>query len=140
MVPEPSRSPGCRLQPLEVWCATICATVQYASPKLDCETRTGERIVFVLRCISRVMSYPRSFSENKYGKGCGSVDARGNTGQPYGSSASSVTTHGDMVLAKLLARNGPSGWYSHDWMSRADQSFSSTTPNTWSSALAMPIP
>jgi hypothetical protein len=28
MVPEPSRSPGCRLQPLEVWCATICATVQ----------------------------------------------------------------------------------------------------------------
>ena len=27
-VPVPSRSPGCRLQPLTVWCATICATVQ----------------------------------------------------------------------------------------------------------------
>ena len=27
---------------------------------------------------------------------------------------------------------GPSGWYSHAWMSRADQSLSSTTPNTCS--------
>ena len=29
MVPVPSRSPGRRLQPLQVWCATIWATVQY---------------------------------------------------------------------------------------------------------------
>ncbi len=33
-----------------------------------------------------------------------------------------------------MPRNGPSGWYSHAWMSRADQSFTSTMPNTWSSA------
>src|ERR1700688_1606996 len=29
IVPLPSTSPGCRLQPLIVWCATICETVQY---------------------------------------------------------------------------------------------------------------
>ena len=40
-VPEPSRSPGRRLQPLEVWCATICATVQYESRKLARESRAG---------------------------------------------------------------------------------------------------
>ena len=28
------------------------------------------------------------------------------------------------VLPKFLARNGPSGWYSQPWTSRADQSFS----------------
>ncbi len=33
-----------------------------------------------------------------------------------------------------MARNGPSGWYSQAWMSRADQSFTSNMPNTWSSA------
>ena len=31
-------------------------------------------------------------------------------------------------------RCGPSGWYSKAWMSRADQSLSSTAPNTWRSA------
>ena len=39
-----------------------------------------------------------------------------------GRSASSVTTQGETVVAKFLARNGPSGWYSHFCMSRADQS------------------
>ena len=41
-----------------------------------------------------------------------------------------VTIHGEIVVAKLLARNGPSGWYSQACMSRADQSLSSTTPKT----------
>ena len=31
-----------------------------------------------------------------------------------------------------MPRNGPSGWYSQAWMSRADQSLTSTTPKTWS--------
>lgn len=35
------------------------------------------------------------------------------------SRASMVTTQGLMVVAKFLARNGPSGTYSHFWMSRA---------------------
>ena len=48
-----------------------------------------------------------------------------------GRRASSVTTHGEIVVAKLLPRCGPSGWYSKAWMSRADQSLSSTTPKTW---------
>ena len=30
-----------------------------------------------------------------------------------GASASMVTTQGEMLVAKLLARNGPRGWYSH---------------------------
>jgi homogentisate 1,2-dioxygenase len=37
----------------------------------------------------------------------------------------------------LLPRNGPSGWYSHDWRSRADQSFSSATPKRCCSAWSM---
>ena len=31
-----------------------------------------------------------------------------------------------------MPRNGPSGTYSKDWMSRADQSLRRTTPKTWS--------
>ena len=34
----------------------------------------------------------------------------------------------DRLVAKFLALNGPSGWYSHFWMSRADQSLTSTRP------------
>ena len=45
-----------------------------------------------------------------------------------------VTTQGEMVEAKLLPRNGPSGWYSQAWMSRADQSLNSTTPKICSRA------
>ena len=36
-----------------------------------------------------------------------------------GRSASMDTTHGEIVVPKDLARNGPSGTYSHFWMSRA---------------------
>lgn len=36
-----------------------------------------------------------------------------------GSKASMVTTQGDIVVPKFLARNGPSGWYSHFCMSLA---------------------
>ncbi|SCD30797.1 hypothetical protein GA0115236_10063 [Streptomyces sp. IgraMP-1] len=35
-------------------------------------------------------------------------------------------------MAKDLPRNGPSGTYSHAWMSRADQSLSRQSPKTWS--------
>ncbi len=46
-----------------------------------------------------------------------------------GSRASSVTIQGEMDVAKFFARNGPNGWYSQLWMSRADQSFNRQTPN-----------
>ena len=45
-----------------------------------------------------------------------------------GSSASSVTTQGETVVPKFLARNGPSGTYSHFWISRALQSLTRTMP------------
>ena len=41
-----------------------------------------------------------------------------------------LTSHGDIEVAKLLPRNGPSGWYSKAWMSRADQSFTRQKPKT----------
>ncbi len=44
------------------------------------------------------------------------------TGTRNGASASSVTIHGESVLAKFFDRKGPSGWYSQPWMSRALQS------------------
>src|SRR4051812_36988258 len=81
----------------------------------------------------------RSFSDVRYGSGRGSLGGRKNAGTRYGSSASHVTTHGDIVVAKLLARKGPRGWYSHDWMSRADQSLTRQMPKMWSSASAIGI-
>ena len=47
-----------------------------------------------------------------------------------GASASMSTTHGEIVVAKFLLLNGPSGTVSHVWMSRADQSLSPTSPKT----------
>ena len=50
-----------------------------------------------------------------------------------GCSASMVTTQGDMVVLKFLARNGPRGTYSHFCISRALQSFMTTMPKIcWS--------
>lgn len=40
-------------------------------------------------------------------------------GSRNGIRASMVTTQGEMVVPKLLLRNGPRGTYSHFWMSRA---------------------
>jgi len=51
-----------------------------------------------------------------------------------GCNVSTVTIHGDTVLAKFFDRNGPSGWYSHDWMSRADQSLTRQKPKIFSLA------
>ena len=53
-----------------------------------------------------------------------------NAGTKNGSSASTVTTQGLTLVAKFLALNGPSGTISHACTSRADQSLSSTTPNS----------
>lgn len=85
-----------------------------------------------------------------------------------GSSASRETTQGEILVAKFLAVNGPRGTYSHayttntqsilafpptipiiihhqkrhdslTWISRADQSFMTTTPKMRSSAFSMGI-
>jgi hypothetical protein len=55
----------------------------------------------------------RRRSDDKYGSGDGSPASRARAGARNGLSASSVTIHGEIVVAKFLARNGPSGWYSH---------------------------
>ena len=53
-----------------------------------------------------------------------------------------MTTQFEIEVPKFLARNGPSGWYSHFWMSRADQSFTSTKPKMWlqASRTSMRVP
>ena len=55
-----------------------------------------------------------------------------------GSSAASGTTQGETEVRNDLPRNGPSGRVSNDWMSRALQSLSSTTPKTCSRQSAAP--
>ncbi len=45
-----------------------------------------------------------------------------------------VTTQGETLVMKLFDRNGPSGWYSQAWMSRADQSLSRQKPAMCSAA------
>ena len=45
-----------------------------------------------------------------------------------------MTTHGLIEVANALAWNGPSGTYSHCWMSRALQSLRITKPKIISSA------
>src|SRR5262249_8520726 len=73
----------------------------------------------------------------KIRQGRGSPAGRGACAVRNGANASGATTHGEMVVKKLLPRNGPSGWYSHAWMSRADQSFSRQKPAMWLAASAM---
>ncbi len=48
------------------------------------------------------------------------------------SRSASGVTQAEIEVWNDLPRLGPSGWYSHAWMSRALQSFTSTTPKTWS--------
>src|SRR5690606_14174550 len=56
-----------------------------------------------------------------------------------GSKACKVTIHGEMEEAKFLAKNGPSGTYSHFWISRALQSLNKTNPKIYSSASSIGI-
>ena len=82
-VPLASRSPGRRLQPLQVWCATICAIDQYSSLRFPRLKRNGAmplaRICALVISTSSVRSIaPRArFSaESRYGSGAGSPSGR----------------------------------------------------------------
>ena len=57
----------------------------------------------------------------------------GNPSTNAGVSASKGTSHEETEVRNDFPRNGPSGWYSKAWMSRADQSLRSSIPNTYSS-------
>ena len=70
---------------------------------------------------------------SRYGSGRGS---RAGGCVQAAASASSGVIHAETEVANDLPRNGPSGTYSHAWMSRADQSLSRHTPNTCSAKSA----
>ena len=119
----------------DVWCATICATVQYRSRVLERHRRCGSapaaRIAGVDSNTSQSMSSAPcawSAASSRCGSGGGSPSGRAGCAMRNGASASAVTIHGETDVRKLLPRNGPSGCNSHDWMSRADQSFSRQKP------------
>src|ERR1700722_1243372 len=80
----------------------------------------------------------RFHGEVKYGKGGGAPSGRVK-GTRKGASACSVTIHGEIVVAKFFAKNGPKGWYSHACRSRADQSLSRHRPKICDSASAIGI-
>src|SRR6266568_1260736 len=52
----------------------------------------------------------RSCGSSRCGRGGGSPSGRANAVVRNGASASAVTTQGEIVVAKFLPRNGPSGW------------------------------
>src|ERR1700733_3674447 len=82
---------------------------------------------------------PRDWSvaEWRYGRGLGSSAGRGVAGTRKGSRAAMGVIQGEMVVAKFLERNGPRGWDSQDWRSRADQSLRRPTPKMCWAALLM---
>src|SRR6185437_6415023 len=130
IVPEPIRSPTRVLQPETVWCASCCAMLQYIPRKFVRETTSGGRPAGASDAESS-MSYACGPCVARYGSGGGFCTGPSTRN---GSSASIVTTHGEIDVANDLLLNGPSGMYSHCWMSRALQSFIRTMPNTCESA------
>ena len=109
--------------PFDVACASICGIVQYSVRALPRETTSP------LSSISRSTSSAQSAPPARCGSGGGSCT--GASTRCASSNASGVT-QAEIDVRNDLPRNGPSGTYSHDWMSRALQSFTSTTPNTCS--------
>ena len=75
------------------------------------------------------MSSAQSRPPARCGSGGGSC---GGASTRRGSSSASGVTQAEIDVWNDLPRNGPSGTYSHAWMSRALQSLTSTTPKTWS--------
>ena len=128
-VPEAKRSPGRTDAPLAVMWASCWAGVQYMSAndvRADRERwETRSRIAADSSCTSRWRSNPHGSSVRRYAA-TGGTWVGGST--RCGASASKLTSQGDTDVAKLLPRNGPSGWYSYAWMSRADQSLTRHIP------------
>ena len=130
-VPEAKRSPVRVEAPFTVMWASIWAGVQYMV------ANGGRDTTWPFRRTSSARSKPVSPGPVRYGSGCGSC---GGIPVLACSSASSGTIHGEIDVANDLARNGPSGRDSQAWMSRADQSLTRNTPNTWSANWSTPIP
>ncbi len=103
-------------------CASIWAGVQYIDANGGDETT-----VPLISTVSSRSSASLRPSSSRYGCTCW-LRVGGRT--HAASSASSGVIHAAMLVANDLPRNGPSGTYSHAWMSRADQSFTKQMPKT----------
>ena len=109
IVPEAKRSPGRATAPLAVACASCCATLQYVPAKFVREISCGCDPGLAHPCASAVRprarsSYADGRASRRYASGSGSC------GGPWtrnGSSASSVTTHGETVVAKDFPKKRP---------------------------------
>src|SRR3954447_1104421 len=123
IVPDAIRSPVRSEAPFEVACASCCGSVQYNVLEFPRET------VSPFSSTSRAMSSPQSRPPARCGRGGGSC---GGASTRASSSSASGVTHAEIEVWNDLPRLGPSGTYSHAWMSRALQSLTSATPKTWS--------
>lgn len=131
-VPVPIKSPVRMRHPESVWKASICRNVQYEFLKHDLVTPISlstdpPGITVMLTEISYVASPSSTRYDGTLRMSCAILN---------GSSASRVTTHGLIVLAKFFALNAPKGRVSGICISRALQSFSNTTPNICSSVFS----
>ena len=121
MVPEAKKSPVRVEAPLTVVWASICAGDQYICPYGGRDTTSP------FHATSRSMSRPHGCASVQVGQRGRILRGRWGLGprerdQSYHPRRNGVANH--------LPRNGPSGTYSQGWMSRADQSLTSTAPNT----------
>src|SRR5205085_11307176 len=108
------RSPGCRLQPFELWWATICAALQYMAASADPRERTcgawpAERILSVVSVTSNWMpSAPQARSAAWTGEGLGWGPASGGRGDGLrcGSRAGGHPHVRATEVRKVVARHG----------------------------------
>src|ERR1700733_14111073 len=102
--------------------------------------RYGGRVITApFHDTARSMSSPQSSVSRRYGSTAGSWPGSGTRAADR---AASGTTQAETEVANDLPRCGPSGTYSQACRSRADQSLTRTTPNTWSanSPVAIGVP
>src|SRR5690606_24456221 len=123
IVPPANRSPVRSGSPPEVRWASICPGPQYV------EAYGGRLTTWPLSRTSTSMAYPAGPFTARCGNGGGSC---GGSSTRASSRAASGVTQAAAEVANALPSSGPSGAYSHPWMSRADQSLTATTPKTCS--------
>ena len=93
-----------RRSPIQI--AKIAAAQQHG---VACPPAASAPTADRLRASDRSQRCRRIAEMQDTASGAGSPPGRSAAGTRYGASASMVTTHGEMVVAKFFARNGPSG-------------------------------
>ena len=113
------------LAPLTVRCASCCAGVQYMPANGGRETTLAVQLDR-----QRDVQAPRVLGVVAGRAAAAGRGAAARPGLLRARPAAPPTA--ETEVANDLPRNGPSGTYSHAWMSRADQSLTSSTPKTCS--------